>query len=326
VLKRLRRFIHRLIVWWRAWRLRKSDSKRAPRHPPLLDENVQFTVYRPRGIQPQRWYPLLAFAHLSERPLNAPADEPDPIEEVERQAQQILGEQTAAYQDLTQDSTQPIPREGEITLVPEITGVEINPVRRSFRWQEAVHREEFRLRASAEMGGRVARGRMSAFLGSILVAEVPLSVRVGAVEAYPGRAAALEQSSARVYRRIFASYSHKDESVVRELERYARALGDEYIRDLIHLRTGEVWDARLKEMIDQADVFQLFWSWHSMESSFVEQEWRYALSTGRPHFLRPVYWQQPLPAQPERNLPPPELMKLHFHSLHLSPPRLPFGL
>jgi hypothetical protein len=70
----------------------------------------------------------------------------------------------------------------------------------------------------------------------------------------------------------------------------------------------------------------LFWSWHSMESSFVEQEWRYALSTGRAHFLRPVYWQQPLPAQPERNLPPPELMKLHFHSLHLSPPRLPFGL
>ncbi len=37
-----------------------------------LDENVQFTVYRPQVVVPEKWYHLLAFAHLSERRENAP--------------------------------------------------------------------------------------------------------------------------------------------------------------------------------------------------------------------------------------------------------------
>src|SRR5207249_4907241 len=35
---------------------------------PVLDENVQFTVYRPSEVRPNEWYPLLAFAHLAEAP------------------------------------------------------------------------------------------------------------------------------------------------------------------------------------------------------------------------------------------------------------------
>ena len=36
-----------------------------------LDENVQFTVYRPKTVQPNKWYTLLAFAHLEELPPDA---------------------------------------------------------------------------------------------------------------------------------------------------------------------------------------------------------------------------------------------------------------
>src|SRR5207244_153143 len=64
-----------------------SPPERRPHH---LDDNVQFTVYRPRFIALGAWYPLLAFAHLSERPPGAPAHEPDPLAEVERQARQVL--------------------------------------------------------------------------------------------------------------------------------------------------------------------------------------------------------------------------------------------
>src|SRR5262249_44658450 len=49
--------------------------------PKHLDENVQFSVYRPNTIRPQEWYTMLAFAHLSERPADAPENEPDPVEE-----------------------------------------------------------------------------------------------------------------------------------------------------------------------------------------------------------------------------------------------------
>ncbi len=44
---------------------------------PYLDENVQFTVFRPGSIEPLKWYPLVAFAHLSAKRPDAPEDEPD---------------------------------------------------------------------------------------------------------------------------------------------------------------------------------------------------------------------------------------------------------
>ena len=111
-----------------------------------VDENVQFTVYRPRTIQPTLWYPLVAFAHLSQPRPDLP-DEPDPIQEVDRQARQTLGEQFTGYAQLTEDFLSSIPREGELTLIPTAAGITFNPRSRSFIWTESVHREEFRLQA-----------------------------------------------------------------------------------------------------------------------------------------------------------------------------------
>jgi hypothetical protein len=62
-----------------------SPEEHAPSEP-YLDQNVQFTVFRPDAIEPNKWHPLIAFAHLSEKRPDAPADEPDPLEEVQRQA------------------------------------------------------------------------------------------------------------------------------------------------------------------------------------------------------------------------------------------------
>jgi hypothetical protein len=95
---------------------------------------------------------------------------------VQRQARQVLGEKLSEYQGATQDSRHPVPRQGELTFVPEVPGVEFNPPSRN--WEEAVHREEFRLRASPELDGQTARGRLTVFLGGIILAEVNLSIRV----------------------------------------------------------------------------------------------------------------------------------------------------
>lgn len=65
--------------------------------PKVYDENVQFTVYRPQVVEPQRWYTMLAFAHLSERRADADDSEPDPVQEVERQARQMLGDDLGKY-------------------------------------------------------------------------------------------------------------------------------------------------------------------------------------------------------------------------------------
>ena len=134
---------------------KEGPTTPAERDRPLhVDENVQFTVYRPRTLQPGRWSTLLAFAHLSERRLDGDPDEPDPLEEVQRQAAQVLGQDVDNYLDLTQDLSAGVPREGEILFLPTAEGVEFNPPSRTFKWLESVHREEFRLRTS---GAPVAR-------------------------------------------------------------------------------------------------------------------------------------------------------------------------
>lgn len=52
-----------------------------------------------------------------------------------------------------------------------------------------------------------------------------------------------------------------------------------------------------------------------MHSKNVTDEWRYALTLGRPKFVRPTYWQRRRPEDAAHGLPPPELNVLHFRHL-----------
>jgi len=67
---------------------------------------------------------------------------------------------------------------------------------------------------------------------------------------------------------------------------------------------------------EKADIFQLCWSSAARTSPFVEREWRHALSKGRPGFIRPTYWEEPMPP------PPPELAYIHFAHLEIGWRRL----
>jgi hypothetical protein len=278
-----------------------------------IDDEVQFTIFRPGAVEPNCWYDLLAFAHLSDRPPDAPLAEPEPIEQVKQKALQLLGGQAAQYRNVTQDSQHAVPHGSTLTFVPQIEGVEFNPPQRCFHWVESVHHEEFRLRASPSMLGTTARGKLTVFLGGIVLSEIPLAIKVQA------QATSIQSSLAPVkaaaYRRIFASYSHKDSWIVRQFDQFARSMGDRYVGDWIDLRSGEVWSDALRTLIGQADVFQLFWSNNSMRSEFVRQEWEYALTLNRPDFIRLTYWESPLPEDMSAGLPPETLKRLHFQLL-----------
>ena len=287
--------------------------------PIYLDENVQFTVYRPAKIKPAKWYPLLAYAHLAEpRP-----DEPtfDPIGFIEKDASRIMADQDVkVYRRASEDSLVAIPRQGEISFVPFIAGVEFNPPSSSFFWEESVHRQEFRMRASPALDGKTARGRLSVFLGTILLAEINLSVQVTSIQPDLEQDHLQQEKPAYPYRKIFPSYSHKDREIVAQLEHYAQMTGDKYMRDVFELRSGQNWKEWMAETISAADIFQLFWSTNSMHSENVKLEWQYALDLKRKNFIRPTYWETPLPESAAHNLPPPELKDLHFQ--HVRPPRL----
>jgi hypothetical protein len=108
--------------------------------------------------------------------------------------------------------------------------------------------------------------------GNVLLADVALSVFVSR-DAARAAAPAPSRVIARPYHRVFASCSQWDASIVREFESHARVFGHHYLKDVGALRSEEVWSDRISELIDNADVSQLFWSSNSMASPFVRAEW-----------------------------------------------------
>jgi hypothetical protein len=287
-------------------------------------EQVQFTVYRPKSIRPREWKQLLAFMHLADRRPGTSPDEPSPAERVRTLAESMLGSEAPGFGTITADARQGVPPEGEITFIPSVPGIEFNPERRVFRWVEDVHQEDFLLRAGAELDRTVARGSLAVFSGALLIADVDISIRVDSGLA---ARAPSEPVTAAPYRKIFASYSHKDGEIVLQFERYVQSLGDTYLRDVRSLRSGETWSERLLTLIDEADVFQLFWSTNAMRSPEVRREWEHALALGRPAFVRPTYWENPMPASIEEDLPPEALRRLQFHRLCVpeEPRMMPVG-
>ena len=122
---------------------------------------------------------MLVFTHLGERP-DAPLWMPTPIEQVRDRARRTLGPAADVFRDTTTDAKLGVPREGEITLVPQVPGVDFTPERHVFRWVDDVHEHAFELEASSALDGRVARGRLTAYLGVLLLAEVDLSIAADA--------------------------------------------------------------------------------------------------------------------------------------------------
>jgi hypothetical protein len=270
-----------------------------------VDEDVQVTVFRPRSIASARWYQLLAFVHVG----NRGSGQEDPLEEVERRVQGALGEQAKAYRSTTEDARLALPAGGSILLVPVVEGVEFNPPSRAFAWHEPLHEERFQLRAGPATIGQTLRGKLSAYLGTVLLAEVTLSFLVTEQEVAEPQ---YKQRSVS-YRKIFASYSHQDAPIVRDFDRVVQTFGDRYLLDVKSLRAGEVWSEALERLIADADIFQLFWSESSMRSKFCRQEWEYALEVNCD--IRPVFWQLPMPRDEAAGLPPARLAKLHFARL-----------
>src|SRR6185503_8852242 len=115
-----------------------------------------------------------------------------------------------------------------------------------------------------------------------------------------------------VFHRIFASYAREDVEVVKSVESILSVMGTvEFRWDLRILRAGEQWEEKLLKEIVEADSFQLFWSEYAKASKNVRNEWTYALKLNRDHFIRPVYWKDPIPK------PPRQLSRIHFSKIKL---------
>jgi hypothetical protein len=262
------------------------------------DERVHFTVYHPQAVSRERTSRLLAYAHIAEA-----------ASSIQAHAGAILENLREVYKRQSGLATVDIQQGASITVAPYLPNCRFEPRIATFRWLEEWHCVSFALGMERDAPSGNVDGSVDFFVGPVLVASVRITVYCSATPAASGLVAV--PLSTTPYNSIFVSYSHRDSKIVDGLQQAYRVLGMKYLRDVDELRSGEDWSAALCGFIEKADIFQLCWSRSAKSSAYVEREWRYASALHRPFFIRPVYWEKPMPS------PPVELKDLHFAQLRL---------
>jgi type VI secretion system secreted protein Hcp len=261
-------------------------------------EQIRFRVFHPQRLSRERWARCLVYIHT-----------PQAQDDVDVDSRTRLRDATT-HNVRSARATRAIPRGAEVLIVPELPGAQFNPPSQRVLWLEEWHCAEFRVRTSPDRPEprteEAVNGRVAFYLHTVLIGEVAFW---GALDADSNGDAEepVRTATGSVFNSIFVSYCHQDTVVVEQLAKAYKALPLTYLRDVEQLRAGEEWSTRLRQMICDADVFQLYWSRAASRSTFVKREWRAALRCPRAKLICPVYWERPMPA------PPPELAGIHFH-------------
>ncbi len=260
-------------------------------------DEVRFRAHHPRALPVGERRKLLVYAHLAAA-----------LAAVETDAGQVLGKEVKDYRPAEGEASCAIAPGTEITVVPQGEGLTFDPPQARITWAGDWQRADFEMAATGERVGPVIEGSIACYVGPLLIADLRLPVVVPqADEDIPP--AEQKVQSAKMYQAVFASYSHADTAVVEAMETACKALGMDYLRDVMTLKSGQQWSDELLNMVERADVFQLFWSETACQSPYVEQEWQHALNLAERKgaaFIRPIYWQKPLAPVPAA------LSHLHF--------------
>lgn len=257
-------------------------------------KRYRFSAFYPEKVEPETVGRILAYATLGRVPARDFAQE----------AVRLMDLPSGVEARVAASEPVAVPTGRTITVTPNVPGLDFGGLTeaRMQLWEE-VQSVEFRFRPRPDSVGSLCEGSVDFWLEGLILASVGVKILVQE-ETPEFFRRTLREAQARPYRSVFPSYSRRDSEVVDRIELYAEAFGDRYLRDIWALRSGEEFDPRLQQFIEQADVFQLFWSRNAAESAWVRKEWQLGWSqrTSRPdpYFVRPVYWTpSPEPEPPD---------------------------
>jgi hypothetical protein len=261
--------------------------------------SVKFTSGYPGRIAPEHDYLLRVYLHLETQ-----------LAEVRVRLEQAADQFGAHPRRGDAESTQRIPIGTQLEVTPRINYIAANPPQQRVTWVGSIEELSFRIHyAGPATTPPPCSGFIDISASGLLLAQIPVSIQIG------GDPLRLEQHTAEMISRVFASYSHDDERVVRACKAAYRALGIQLFIDKDDIIGGQVWQDVLRQSISNHDLFQLFWSQSAADSDAVANEWSLAkeIAPRRPNrFIRPVHWAKPMPD------PPKALHDLHFDWLDLT--------
>jgi hypothetical protein len=268
------------------------------RHPEYEQFPVHFSVYCPDPLVRREWNSVLVYIHRSSA-----------VDAIVAEAKRRFGDIPFAVE--TALGKMSIARGTTITAVPMFPDCLVNPTKASIQWLEDRHRLDFRVLPQPGLPRSTVDelvGTVSFYLGPVLIGEVAVQCSID------NTARAKQEprvSRGTPYQSVFVSYAHEDEAIVKKLEAAAKAFGLIYLRDRSVLKSGEEWMPAIIGHINKADIFQLCWSTNAKRSKYVNKEWKHALGLKRRNFIRPVYWEKPMP-RPPRALKQIEFTKMEW--------------
>lgn len=290
---------------------------------PAATDEVTFTSYYPREFEVAKRGSVIVYAHTA----NSLAEI---VRDVRKFADELGGEvprPRSAKNPITIEKGTPI------TISLECDHLEFDPPTLTKRWDDEWVRFLFEFKAPNSLVGESIIFHVVVMIHGIEVARIA-NCSLEIVDAPAASAstisppadttqqnalahAVMTYEETRLYQRIFISYSRQNTEVVHAYRRAQQAIGNEVFLDTESIRSGQDWQVALAKAIQEADVFQLFWSEDSAKSPNVRDEWDYALKyrcsdDGCRGFIRPVFWQKPMPAPP-----PAELSHLNFKYVSL---------
>jgi hypothetical protein len=274
----------------------RASVERPQEHPvaaahETLFEHLRFTAFHPKEVAVETWNSLPVYTYIESA-----------LESIYQDVNLLLRE-TEMGAGVANKVNPLLPHGTNITIVPECRGVLFNPRRVTLQWSEDWHRSIFRFSARRDLAGLSRNGRINIFAGPLLVGTLRMAMLFEEQE----RIDPLIEDAAistKPYQGIFASYSHHDKVVMQACQDMYRTLGFDALLQIDQMRSWQELNASVRAGIEQAEVFQVFWSEHAAKSEYVRQEWEYALSLNRGEiFMRPVYWEVPLVKPPDTLAP-----------------------
>jgi HEAT repeat protein len=203
----------------------------------------------------------------------------------------------------------PLARGSEVTVQITIEDFGVDGLTETIYWSGEAGAEvgncTFPIVVPPDAAPGVHFGQTSFRVGDLPISRLAFGLEVGA----PVAAVVDVTSREARFRRAFASYSSDDRArVIARVQGMLKILPElDIFLDVLSLRSGERWEARITEEILSRDAFLLFWSLAASQSTWVEREWKTALQHKGLDAISPV------PLDPPTVAPPPsELAALHF--------------
>lgn len=276
----------------------------------LSNPTSQFTKLDPEYLQFTAYYPKFATVETWENTLLVYTYVATAIQKILADATQRQEQGGSQPRKTGSSSWLPLNRGTQITIVPYFPGVRFDPNQISFEWVEDWHVGEFQFMAHKDIVDLVSDGEIRIYAGPLEIGMLDFSIKF--INEHPLPLLDNIAETTGKPQKIFASYSHEDQRIALACREVHQGLGNKFFLDRTSILSGLDWEEEIRKAIDEADVFQLFWSTNAARSLNVHEEWKYAKQTTRRRFIHPTYWEDPMAPVPH------ELSDIHFAYMDIS--------